>query len=377
MTQPLALMTGDRPPPPARDTRTFHYVVQNIDDIASVYGHGLAGRVLVEVAARADLAFANRSWPAVIEAWGVTLVCYDFDDGVDDWTMLETSLVKICGDAIVVAGHDVFVSLTLLEMSKIAHLATSRPRARMVNAFEFRGDMCVAASVFRALTRSGIYFSEDRVAASDGGPDLYRPLSPHVVYGDGCEVSAQQVDARNFIRALERVGLTRVFDRMVVLAAIDRLRHRPEETLGCSISALSAIDDVWWHSTLVTLSAQPSIAARLILEIERLHLLAHPEPVALFAAALRARGCRVAIGDFDGAGVALALARDGVIDLIKIDAGRDAHAQPATRRAEVGALIRQAGHLQAAVVAANVENETDFAEVLSAGARWVHGPFIG
>ncbi|PYE24026.1 EAL domain-containing protein (putative c-di-GMP-specific phosphodiesterase class I) [Rhizobium sp. PP-CC-3A-592] len=377
MTQPVALMTTDRPALADKGTRTFHYVIQNIDDIVSVYGHGLAGRVLVEVAARADLAFANRSWPAVIEAWGVTLVCYDFDDGVDDWTMLESSLVAICGDAIVVGGHAVFVSLTLLEMSNIARLATSRQRGRMVNAFEFRGDMCVAASIYRALARSGIYFSEGRVTASDGGADLYRPLLPHVVYGDGHEIADRQVNARDFIVALDRVGLTRVFDRIVVLAAIDRLRHHPEETLGCSISALSAIDDVWWHSTLVILSAQPAIAARLIVEIERLHLLAHPEPVALFAAALRARGCRVAIGDFDGTAAALALARDGVIDLIKIDAGRGTDGRPATRRADVNALIRQASHLQAAVVAANVENETDFAEVLAAGARWVHGPFIG
>jgi EAL domain-containing protein (putative c-di-GMP-specific phosphodiesterase class I) len=180
-----------------------------------------------------------------------------------------------------------------------------------------------------------------------------------------------------FIPALERSGLVRLFDRYVFRRVVTLLDRHPGITLGVNISALSAVADVLWEPTLVFLAGRPDIARRLVLEITET-VPVDPTKAAAFVRRMQELGCRVAVDDF-GAGYSLAAAvAIGSVDIIKIDAslihGINRGDFPASRLEEV---VELASAFADCVVVEGVEHEKDVSLASRAGAEWVQGYHFG
>ena len=70
-----------------------------------------------------------------------------------------------------------------------------------------------------------------------------------------------------FLPRLEALGLMRWFDRLVVGRTIDALRADPAAVYGCNVAAASAVVDDAWLAIFRRLEREPSVAARLVVEI--------------------------------------------------------------------------------------------------------------
>ncbi|WP_375248831.1 EAL domain-containing protein [Sphingomonas sp.] len=112
--------------------------------------------------------------------------------------------------------------------------------------------------------------------------------------------------------AAERIGLTRLIDRWVVVETIARLRVEPFMRLGCNISVDSAVLDGWWHDVIAQLAAAPDVAARLVIEVNEAHGAPRIGRAVAFAGRVRSLGCTIALDGF-GAG------RSAIGDMVALD----------------------------------------------------------
>jgi EAL domain-containing protein (putative c-di-GMP-specific phosphodiesterase class I) len=197
-----------------------------------------------------------------------------------------------------------------------------------------------------------------------------------------CLVRCQDQDGpgmlpAEFIPALERSGLVRLFDRHVFRRVVTLLDQHPGITLGVNISALSAVADVLWDPVLVFLAGRADIARRLVVEITET-VPVDPRRAGTFVRRMQELGCRVAVDDF-GAGYSLAAAvAIGSVDIIKIDAslihGINRGDFPLSRLDEV---VELASAFADCVVVEGVEHEKDVSLASRAGAEWVQGYHFG
>lgn len=90
------------------------------------------------------------------------------------------------------------------------------------------------------------------------------------------------------------------FYRIVVSSVIDRLALDETLTLGCNISAQSALISQSWEAIFDRLERLPGVADRLVIEITETAPVV-PSQGRGFSRRLNSLGCRLAIDDF-GAG---------------------------------------------------------------------------
>ncbi len=248
--------------------------------------------------------------------------------------------------------------------SAIAQGSSGREwRARYV------ADMSVAAKLFNAMDEQRLGFEWEPVH------DVDQKAPIHYFEALLCQIDRGIVTrAGAMVPALERLGLVRRLDQWVVESVIDTLRLNRNISLGCNVSAQSATLDAWWAFTITTLSEEPEIASRLVVEItETTPLTATPE-VRAFVKALQSLGCRVALDDV-GAGHSnvSALVELG-IDIAKIDAvylrqaGRDPRGAERLRQ-----LVGLAKTCASSVVIEGVESADDAKVSRSSGADWLQG----
>jgi EAL domain-containing protein (putative c-di-GMP-specific phosphodiesterase class I) len=176
---------------------------------------------------------------------------------------------------------------------------------------------------------------------------------------------------------LQRLGLARVFDRLVVRHVLDELRRQPSVCVGVSIFAQSARLDHWWASLLSTLQSQPALASSLTVEISDGMAFSNLESVRDFCARLRSCGCRIAIKDFGVGTGNLAAVQACHPDIVKLDASFPRRA----RESEFGReclrdMLTLCAHLASHVVVDGVEREEDMDVALDAGARWLQGYYL-
>ncbi|WP_295536987.1 EAL domain-containing protein [uncultured Pseudacidovorax sp.] len=240
----------------------------------------------------------------------------------------------------------------------------------------YRADMAAAAEFHAALGAGELTLEfQPVVPLQQPGPALYqRGAACRVPQAEG--LHALPCDA--FMPALERLGLTRLLDRTLVLLALARLERRPHQQLSCRISPLSAVDDAYWASVLDALARRPAVAARFTLEIGGRAGLPSLDGARRLCAALRLRGVRVAVsrvgsgGGSDGIGLAgLQACRPDVLVLDESCMLRARH--NATGHEELQALPSTCAALAARAVVTGVETAADLALARAAGARWACG----
>jgi len=102
------------------------------------------------------------------------------------------------------------------------------------------------------------------------------------------------------LHSIERAGFLNEFYRIVVSSVIDRLALDETLTLGCNISAQSALISQSWEAIFDRLERLPGVADRLVIEITETAPVV-PSQGRGFSRRLNSLGCRLAIDDF-GAG---------------------------------------------------------------------------
>ncbi|WP_321899803.1 EAL domain-containing protein [Paraburkholderia heleia] len=179
-----------------------------------------------------------------------------------------------------------------------------------------------------------------------------------------------------FIPGMERLGLVRALDLLVVGKALGELQDDPLLRLGVNISGLSAIDDIWWASTLRWLEVNPAVAKRLVIEITETAPL-HIGASRRFCGKLRGLGCRVAVDDF-GAGFGVkACIEIQHPDIVKIDSSILRLAAQEGSPAKLRGMVAIAEGIAEHVVLEGIESERDLALAYRAGVKWVQGHYLG
>ncbi|KVC22591.1 EAL domain-containing protein [Burkholderia pseudomultivorans] len=176
-----------------------------------------------------------------------------------------------------------------------------------------------------------------------------------------------------FLPRLESFGLMHWFDRLVVGRTIDGLRADPTAVYGCNVSAASAVMDDAWLAIFRRLEREPSVAARLVIEITETGPL-NPVAGRSFVSRFRQAGCRVAIDDFGVGFSALNNLVVGNPDIVKLDKSiLSMIKRNAIGRYQFRRLIAFAHEGARHVVVEGVENEMDRQMIVEAGVAWAQG----
>jgi len=238
-----------------------------------------------------------------------------------------------------------------------------------------KADMRVAVATFEAIAQGRLYFLfQSIVAAEDAGCTLYQEAFTRIVDRTTDE---EFQTPRGFIPALERLGLTRRFDRAVIEGGIDYLGANPTARIGCNISSLSAVDDAWWTPVLDRLAAAPDVASRLVVELTETTPRGDIGPILEVVRAFRRAGSRIAIDNFGAGFSGLRFAVAAAPDVIKIDACyvREQAAE-AFGSTYLGHLVGLAACLATDVVVVGIESDSDLERAREAVAAWVQGRHV-
>lgn len=127
------------------------------------------------------------------------------------------------------------------------------------------------------------------------------------------------IPAREFMGGIENQDLGREVDRVALAMGCKALSANPSLRLAINMSARS-IGYRRWQDTLDTwLNTDPSIASRLILEINEESAILVPELVVDFMDRLQSTGICFALDDFGAGQTALRHFREFLFDIVKID----------------------------------------------------------
>ncbi|HEY0121122.1 MAG TPA: EAL domain-containing protein [Rhizobium sp.] len=340
--------------------------IENLRHIEVAYSEGAAGRVLYEVWSRFEAALTSEIWQVTTEPWGVSL---QFSESHGDvWGELEAALHAVALRPVKVDGVGIVVGL---------YCGAHRPEdwgglASMFDLSRYRSDMQAVAAAYSALADGWTLFAEQVVTdAAEPPVTLYRECLLRLSDEDG-----QLLMPADYIPAMERLGLTRAFDRQIVGKVLAELCRRPGDALGCNLSALSATKDLWWHSLLSELALDRDLASRLVIEITETAMPSSIQQAAAFVAAIRATGARIAIDDYGTGFSSASFTQRGCVDIVKID-GSFVGLSASQGEAALRHLVLQANVLGQDVVIEGVETEADLQVARRAGARWFQGYFVG
>lgn len=236
----------------------------------------------------------------------------------------------------------------------------------------YRSDMDMAVRLSEALRSEELSFSWRPVVQSGSAATvLYREGRARIASRQGEPVL---LEPEVFMPCLQRLGLTRAFDRTVMRRAVAALRMRSSVQIGVSISAQGIQVDHWWASLLAVLDKEPALASRLVIEISNSVALQDFEAARDFCVQLQLRGCRIAIRDFGGGADNLAAVQACRPDIVKLDAALLRRArESAFGRECLRDMLSLCAHLASHVVVDGIERDDDLHIASMAGAQWLQG----
>lgn len=369
-----AASATDRSVSPAPDRGlALCVLIDNFSMLRDVYGPDVAASVLDELAVRLDAVFAEAGVAAdTIAEPGAIRANLPSDRSVRD------RLPALVDAMLLSLGSPVRVDRVAVVAAVSATIEAGPSRytvAALSGDGRTRADMAVAVATLEAVAAGRLYFLFQSIAgAADPGQSLYQECFTRIV--DRTTDDELQTP-RGFIPALERLGLTRRFDRAVVEGGLAFLIANPTARVGCNISALSAVDDAWWAPVLERLAATPDLAGRLVIEITETAPRGDIDPILGFVRAFRRVGCRIAIDNFGAGFSSLRFAVAAAPDIIKIDACyvRE-QAADAFGSTYLGHLVGLARCLATEVVVVGIENDSDLRRARDAAANWVQGRHV-
>ncbi|WP_122318640.1 EAL domain-containing protein [Pseudomonas cichorii] len=177
---------------------------------------------------------------------------------------------------------------------------------------------------------------------------------------------------------LEKQGMMLRLDLSVMSTVIQRLRLHPGLSLGCNISAQSAILVEDWQPVLQQLAAEPEVACRLVIEITESAATPNITRAVDFVNTMRASGCRIAVDDFGSGYSTLEFILQSSPDIIKIDKGymERARINP-LGRTTLSHLLPLCKSLAPCVIVEGIETHADSEMVNDLGGNWGQGYLLG
>jgi EAL domain-containing protein (putative c-di-GMP-specific phosphodiesterase class I) len=358
------------------------YIV-NIEHLAEAYGP-LFARALQQEAKRrlAHLAMPGLDQLAVDAHEG----CLSMrallipDAHIDDNFFDETLVMLLSSRPFVIDGHAVIAEIAVRQVDAGAAFLSAASCAdetiRRLGVAPLRNyvrDMAISVDVYRAIEKGWLVMQAQPIRAVDSPRVLYHECLARLEAGDE---AAGTVLPDAFIPALEKTRFIRHFDRFVVRQAIDMLRQDDALCLGCNISALSAIHDAWWSSTLKLLAMAPNLAVRLVIELTETAQCPDIEEARRFCDRLRALGCRIAVDDFGAGYGSIDFASSIKPDVVKIDMTvmRSMRHSGDTRTLQY--MVRMLEGMSAQVVAEGIETQADYLAARVAGIAWLQGRYL-
>lgn len=174
------------------------------------------------------------------------------------------------------------------------------------------------------------------------------------------------VDAKDFILATERLGLVRLVDHRTLALALTALETH-DVTLSINISGDTCHDPAWLSALSTAIEINPSLAARLIIEITESHVSIQTDEIREFVEAVHGLGVRVAVDDFGAGYTSFRILKDLPFDIIKID-GDYARNMRGDPRDQV--FVRSLVSIAQAVNAQTVVEWVDDADTADLLAAW-------
>ncbi|MDL2402580.1 EAL domain-containing protein [Rhizobium mayense] len=351
---------------------------QNFLDISIAYGEDFANAVLDRLCARAT---------ALLKSEGISVLMRGSDrflvaDGAAQPAVssggyggTETLLVTLGSKPLVVDGVAVLAALSAVAGGADAVCSFKpAPYGRIVGD-RYKEMMAQAVDVYEAVAAGRLVLARQAIRATDDSELFYDECLARIAAPTGGQ---KLITPAEFLPAIEQLGLSRLFDRAVVLETISALRRSPSVRLGCNISAQSAVEDEYWTSLLGILAAEPQLADRLVIEVTETAALPDVDAARSLFLRLQALGCMVAIDDFGVGFTSIHQAMALQPDIIKIDGRFLKEAVGGPFGGEfLLRLVALASQLAAQVVIEGVEDEEFLQAAQAGGAHWVQGYYIG
>lgn len=172
----------------------------------------------------------------------------------------------------------------------------------------------------------------------------------------------------------EKAGLVHLLDQRVLELAVARLQADPQLTLSVNVSGATVHDPDWPERFKAMIAQNPSIAARLIVEITETCAIADVEATHAAISCARSLGVRVAMDDFGAGHTSFRNLRRLPFDLIKMDGAFVQNiARSPDDRFFVRTLIDLAHHMNLPVVAEWVEDAETAKLLTEWGVEYMQG----
>lgn len=190
--------------------------------------------------------------------------------------------------------------------------------------------------------------------------------------------SGRVIPASEFIDAVEEHEIGRIIDCIALERGLAALEAHPELRLSINMSARSIGYRRWTRSLEEKLAENPTIAARLILEITEASAMVVPEIVQVFMSDLQMRGITFALDDFGAGYTSFRYLKSFYFDIIKIDGQfiRGIHEDP-DNQVLVQALVSIARQFDMFTVAESVETAREAAYLTAIGLDCLQGYHFG
>ncbi|MBB1602692.1 hypothetical protein A9977_21915 [Variovorax sp. UMC13] len=386
----------------ATPCRCVFVFIGNAPHLAQAFSEGLAEAVSQEVGHRLRALAMATVGPRVVQIRDDCFLLWSHDAEAGgpcvgsprvsediEHLLSEISAEPVCFDGLVALPelHAGWIevsdprTLDATEIDLILWAAQQSPSLDDVRAEDwragYRADMAIAVRVWEAARTGRLQTRWQAVVdAHAGGATLYRESCVHV---PPTPEHHSFLAPGTYLPCLERLRLTRAFDRCVAHQVLDTLRQRPGANMGLNLSAHSARLDHWWALFLERLSREPLLARRLVVEVDCARApLQDAEAVRDFCRCLAAYGCRIAMDAF-GSGVAgLTFVQACKPDIVKLEAAfvRRAGENPFGFES-LKDMLALCARLARRTVVDGIDREADLHVAMRAGAQWLQGCYLG
>lgn len=251
------------------------------------------------------------------------------------------------------------------------------PLAGLSSPLDFAADQqarLTMSTVRRAVERGDAVLAFQPIVQADrpGRPAFYEGLIRII------DETGRLVPLRDFMPLAELSELGRQIDCVSLALGLRALAEEPGLRLSVNMSARSIAYPDWIRTLRHGLSADPSIAERLILEITESSAMGLADQVQPFMRELQAKGISFALDDFGAGYTSFRYLRDFSFDLIKIDGQfiREISEHP-DNQVLTQALMSIARHFDMFTVAEQVETADDAAFLIDLGIDCLQGFYFG
>jgi diguanylate cyclase (GGDEF)-like protein len=233
--------------------------------------------------------------------------------------------------------------------------------------------MVMGEQLLKAIQEKRVVFAYQPVVDSKTTEIAYYETLVRMIDEDG-----ELVSAGAFVPVAERLGLMRQLDRRTLDMALSDLSKNPDVKLALNISGLTASDRSWLRVLVNFMKDKPDLAKRLIIEITETAALEDFEDSALFVAAVRDLGCKVALDDFGSGYTTFRHLKSLTVDVVKIDGSFVMNvSENPDNLLFIRSLLNLAGGFGVETVAECVETEEDANILIKEGVNFLQGYYYG